>query len=83
MIAAPELPIGSPASQPPQPIDRIATLQHTISASRLSLWHQCRLKLFFRYILQISKAPTPALHVGTVVHAILKAWNMARWQCDP
>ena len=41
---------------------------------------QCRLKFYFRYVQQISKPKTPALHVGSVVHLILQAWNMARWR---
>jgi hypothetical protein len=38
------------------------------------------LKFFFRYVQQISKPPTPALHVGSIVHLVLKSWNMARWR---
>ena len=59
------------------PID---TLQKTVSASRLNTWLQCRLKFYFRYVQQISKPKTPSLHVGSVVHLILQAWNMGRWR---
>ena len=58
----------------------IETLQKTVSASRLNCWLGCRLKFFFRYVQQITKPPTPSLHVGTVVHLVLQAWNMARWR---
>lgn len=57
----------------------IAELTKTISASRLSTWQRCRLQFYFRYIAGIQKSPTPALHIGTVVHTLLQEWNMARW----
>jgi hypothetical protein len=73
-----------PAILPPtRPPSRLEQLLQNVSASRLGLWSTCRLKLFFRYVLQISKPPTPALHVGSVVHLILKAWNMGRWKQEP
>jgi len=79
MIALQELPL---ASSPPKanPLDE---LQKTVSASRLNCWLSCRLKFRFRYLQQISKPPTAALYVGTVVHAVLKAWNKARWRKEP
>ncbi len=64
----------------PNPIE---TLQKTVSASRLTCWLQCRLKFFFRYVQQISKPKTPALHVGSFVHLVLQAWNMSRWKKQP
>jgi putative RecB family exonuclease len=67
--------VTSPAQPKPNPIE---TLQKTVSASRLNCWLGCRLKFFFRYVQQISKPKTPALHVGSVVHLVLQAWNM-RW----
>jgi hypothetical protein len=70
-------------SSPAQPVTKanpIETLQKTVSASRLNCWLQCRLKFFFRYVEQITKPPTPALHVGSVVHLVLQAWNMGRWR---
>ena len=73
--------VHSPA--PPTPKanpNPIETLQKTVSASRLNTWLQCRLKFYFRYVQQISKPKTPSLHVGSVVHLILQAWNMARWR---
>jgi putative RecB family exonuclease len=74
--------VHSPA-QPPKVIVKtnpIETLQKTVSASWLNCWLQCRLKFWFRYVQQISKPKTPSLHVGSVVHLILQAWNMARWK---
>ena len=63
--------------------DIIATLQETVSASRLGLFLQCRLKFYFRYVLQIQKPKTAALHLGSVVHETLKRWNKARWINKP
>ena len=59
---------------------RIEELTKEVSASRLGLWSSCRLKFFFRYVAQIEKPPTPALHAGKTVHAVLQAWNLARWR---
>lgn len=50
MIAAPE--------RIPSPLTR---LRQTVSATRLGLFLQCRLKFFFRYIQQIKKPLTPRL----------------------
>ena len=58
-------------------------LQNTVSASRLSLYLQCRLKFFYRYVLKIKKPKTPALHLGNAVHSVLKDWNKARWLQKP
>ncbi len=66
-----------------RPIDRVAELGKTISASRLGLWLGCRLKFYFRYFLQIKKPTTPSMHAGSTVHAVLQAWNMARWRQEP
>ena len=63
--------------------DIITELLQTVSASRLTLFLQCRLKFFFRYVLALSKPKTPALHVGNAVHAVLKARNRARWLQQP
>jgi len=63
--------------------DRRDYLQKTISASRLHLFLQCRLKFYFRYIAQIQKPPTPSMHAGSTVHAILQNWNLARWRREP
>ena len=76
------------AEAPPQKAERsekdvITGLQDTVSASRLSLFLQCRLKFYFRYVLKVQKPKTPALHLGNAVHAVLKAWNKARWLQQP
>ena len=73
------------ASSAPAPTreEIIGHLQKKVSASRLTLFLQCRLKFFFRYVAGLSKPKTPALHVGGTVHAVLKAWNKARWKSQP
>ena len=81
MIAVLEPPVAAP--EKPQGTDRIEELQQTVSASRLGLWHSCRLKFYFRYVLQIKKAPTPSMHAGSTVHGVLQAWNMSRWRREP
>ena len=78
MIATLEPRVVVPTKRPSK--DPIEELQQTVSASRLGLWHSCRLKFFFRYVLKIKKAPTPAMHAGSSVHAVLQAWNMSRWR---
>jgi len=55
-------------------------LTEEVSASRLGLWASCRLKFYFKYVAQIEKPATPALHVGKTVHSVLQAWNLARWK---
>jgi putative RecB family exonuclease len=46
----------------------------------LNTFHTCRLQFYFRYVLGLDKAKTPALHIGSTVHYILKLWNLARWR---
>ena len=67
----------------PTKAERLKRLTDTVSASRLQCWHRCRLQFYFKYILELVKPPTPALHVGKVVHAVLQAWNMSRWRKEP
>ena len=65
--------------------EQMEYLRTTVSASRLSCWAQCRLKFFFRYVLKLVTPPSPALHIGSVVHAVLQEWSLARWRgeaCD-
>jgi PD-(D/E)XK nuclease superfamily len=81
-IANPSLPDAAPKG-PQSQSEIIASLQRTVSASRLSLFLQCRLKFFFRYVARLRKPKTAALHVGGSVHAVLKAWNKARWRGQP
>src|SRR4051794_9564456 len=76
--------MNTTATPPPPQVQRsekeiITSLQSTVSASRLSLFLSCRLKFYYRYVLNIQKQKTPALHVGSAVHAVLKQWNKARW----
>jgi len=83
MIA--ELPTAGPVqvhppAQPKAAPNPIETLKKTVSASRLNCFLTCRLKFFFRYVEQVIKPPTPSLHLGSVVHLVLKAWNMCRWK---
>lgn len=73
----------APVQQEPSEKDVLTSLQETVSASRLSLFLQCRLKFFFRYVLKIQKPKTPSLHLGSAVHAVLKQWNKARWVEQP
>lgn len=55
-------------------------LLETVSASRLGLWLSCRLKFYFRHLAGITKTPTSAMRIGSVVHAVLQQWNLARWR---
>ena len=76
--------IATASSAPAPTVEEvIGHLQKKVSASRLTLFLQCRLKFFFRYVAGIVKAKTPALHVGGTVHAVLKKWNKARWKNQP
>jgi putative RecB family exonuclease len=76
--------IATASSAPAPTVEEvIGHLQKKVSASRLTLFLQCRLKFFFRYVAGITKPKTPALHVGGTVHAVLKAWNKARWKNQP
>ena len=59
------------------PVDRI--LSEPVSASRLNLFHTCRLKFYYRYVLKITKPASPALHVGKTVHSMLQEWSKRRW----
>ena len=61
----------------------IESLLRTISPSRLSLFLQCRLKFWFRYVARLPKQKSAALHLGSTVHAVLKVWNKARWRNTP
>jgi len=69
--------------QTPDIKHRLEELQQTVSASRLGLWHACRLKFYLRYVLQVKKPPTPSMHAGSTVHTALQAWNLSRWRREP
>ena len=78
--------LTTPTSKPASATDEnqiLQQLQHSISASRLMLFLQCRLKFWFRHVRQLSKPKTGALQVGSTVHAVLSAWNKARWKQQP
>lgn len=73
--------IEKPSEPPPlSEKDIIAGLQKIVSSSRLGTFLQCRLKFYFRYVVQIKKAKTAALFLGNAVHEALKAWNKTRWK---
>ncbi len=71
------------APKEPSETEILTGLQEKVSASRLSLFLQCRLKFYFRYVLRLTKPKTPSLHVGNSVHSVLKKWNKARWLQTP
>ena len=76
MIALAAPPVAAPDTKP----RTLGELTETVSASRLSTWQRCRLQFYFRYVAGITKPPSPALHVGSTVHSVLQAWNLARWR---
>lgn len=73
----------APAPAAPSAAEVIGGLQQTVSPSRLTLFLQCRLKFWFRYVARLPKPKTAALHMGSAVHSVLKAWNKARWRQTP
>ncbi len=85
MIAAIEnAPVAPPVSQPAARVGRTKEeLLTTVSTSRLGTWLSCRLKFYFRYMLGIQKPNSPARHIGSVVHAVLQQWSLARWRGAP
>lgn len=54
-----------------------------LSASRLKCFQECRLKFYFRYIEKLPSSTSPALVIGTITHAVLQQWNLARWRGEP
>ena len=67
-----------PARKPAVPADDHLT--NVISASRLNTFHGCRLKFYFRYVMELVKPATAALFVGKAVHSALQQWSTARWR---
>jgi CRISPR/Cas system-associated exonuclease Cas4 (RecB family) len=55
------------------------SLLATVSASRVQLFHQCRLKFYFRHVLKLPASRPAALHTGSAVHHALQLWNRLRW----
>src|SRR5688572_17192824 len=82
MIALTEPPTDLQQEEKPQrtEAERIQSLQVIVSASRLTTFLGCRLKFYFRYVCELEKGKTAALHVGGTVHEVLKIWNKARWK---
>lgn len=66
-----------------RPQDRLEELKKTVSASRLNCFHSCRLKFYFRYVLELMKPTTAALFTGKAVHMALQHWSKARWRGAP
>ena len=67
--------------QPMRPLAEILReLIVTVSASRLGLFHTCRLRFFFRHVLGLTRPMAAALHLGATVHETLRVWNRARWR---
>ena len=62
---------------------RLESLLETISASRLNSFHSCRLKFYFRYVLEIAKPTSAAQFLGRAVHGALQRWRNARWRGQP
>jgi len=60
--------------------ERTSVLDEPVSASRLNLFHSCRLKFMYRYVEKIQKPTSPALHVGKAVHYALQEMNNLRWR---
>ena len=67
----------------PSKVEKRSVLDEPVSASRLNLFHSCRLKFFFRYVKKIQKPASAALHVGKAVHAGLQQWSKRRWMGKP
>ena len=65
--------IPSPAKVTKDPLEYL-------SASRLKSFHTSRVQWHFPYIEQLPSKVSPSLLVGKVVHAVLQAWNLARWR---
>ena len=63
------------------PVEKI--LREPVSASRVNLFHSCRLKFYFRYVLKLKKPTSAALYVGKTVHAMLQEWSKQRWLGKP
>ena len=77
-MSAPNLIEVPPTTKPTTPIAD-DPLKY-ISASRLKCFQTCRLQYYFRYIATLPTTLSPALLVGRIVHAVLQAWNLARWR---
>lgn len=72
--------LAHPPVAPPDPLDHLTSV---VSASRLNCFHSCRMKFYFRYVLELAKSTTAALFTGKAVHAALQQWSTARWKGEP
>ena len=68
------------AHPPGKPAIAADDLTRVVSASRLNCFQSCRLKFYFRYVLELVKPGSAALFVGKAVHAALQQWSTARWR---
>ena len=68
------------APSPKQPVPADDHLTSVVSASRLNCFFGCRLRFYFRYVMELVKPATAALFVGKAVHAALQQWSTARWR---
>ncbi|HRJ71796.1 MAG TPA: PD-(D/E)XK nuclease family protein [Terrimicrobiaceae bacterium] len=75
--------LANPPCIVPTRQDRIEQLIQVVSASRLNCFHTCRLKFFFRYVLELSRPGALVLFLGKAVHAALQHWSVARWRGEP
>ncbi len=57
-----------------------AGLLDYLSASRLKLFQECRLKFYFKYVGQIPVPANPALFIGQITHRVLQQWSLNRWR---
>lgn len=55
----------------------------TVSGSRLNRFHSCRLKIYFRYVLELAKPTSATQFLGRAVHGALQRWSIARWRGHP
>jgi len=73
-------PVQDPSpAQPTTKANPIEMLQKTVSASRLNAGCSAA-EVLLPLCPRDHQTATPALHVGSVVHLILQAWNMTRWR---
>lgn len=71
---------------PPQPSRRSKAKSGPLdylSASRLKMFQECRLKFCFKYVEQIPTQATAALFIGQITHRVLQQWNLNRWRGLP
>lgn len=62
---------------------RVEELSTVVSTSRLNCFHTCRLKFYFRYVLELFRSGAVPLFIGKAVHAALQRWSTARWRGEP